>query len=341
MLMVNMSFLFDFLNGKVKIMELFLAFLLFAVGLALIVKGGDFFVDAASWIAEVSGIPKLIVGATIVSVATTLPELLVSSFAAASGDPAGIDTAIGNAVGSVTANIGLIMAISLIAIPTAIKRRDYALKSLLMLGAGVVILVSGIVFKGVGVIASIILLLVLAISIFENVRAAKRAMAESTDDERPVVNKKTIIINIIKFVVGVAGIVIGAQLMVDNATVIATKLGVSERIIGLTIVAIGTSLPEFVTTITAIVKKQSSLSVGNIIGANIIDLAMILPACALVSGGTLPIPSTFYVDVAVCIGVGALALIPTLITKRFHRWQGIVLLVTYLTYVALMCAGAF
>ena len=322
-------------------MELFLAFLLFALGLVLIVKGGDFFVDAASWIAEVSGIPKLIVGATIVSVATTLPELLVSTFAAASGNEAGIETAIGNAVGSVTANIGLIMAISLIAMPSIIKRSDYSLKTALMLGAGVVIFVFGVIFKGVGVVASIILLAILALAIFENVRAAKKAMADSTADDRPTANKKTVIVNIVKFVVGIAGIVIGAQLMVDNATVIATKLGVSERIIGLTIVAIGTSLPELVTTITAIVKKQSSLSVGNIIGANIIDLAMILPACALVSGGTLPIPGTFYIDIAVCIGLGVIALIPTLITKKFHRWQGISLLAVYLTYVVLMCIGIF
>ena len=322
-------------------MELFLAILLFAVGLALIVKGGDFFVDAASWIAEVSGIPKLIVGATIVSVATTLPELLVSVIAAASGDPAGIDTAIGNAIGSVTANIGLVMAISLTAMPSIIKRKDYALKSALMLGAGAVILAFGVLFQGVGVIASVILLAILVLAIIENVNGAKKAMAEGSTDEKPEVSRKIIIVNIVKFIVGVAGIVIGAKLMVDNATVIATKLGVQQRIIGLTIVAIGTSLPELVTTITAIVKKQSSLSVGNIIGANIIDLAMILPACALVSGGTLPIPTTFYIDVAVCIGVGAIALIPTLITKRFRRWQGIALLAVYLTYVVLMCIGVF
>ena len=113
-------------------MHIFLVILLFAVGIILIVKGGDYFVDAASWMAEVSGIPKLIVGATVVSFATTLPELLVSAFAAAQGK---VDMSIGNAVGSVTANLGLIMAIALICMPTVIKRRDYMLKSCLMLGA--------------------------------------------------------------------------------------------------------------------------------------------------------------------------------------------------------------
>ena len=105
-------------------MHIFLVILLFAVGIILIVKGGDYFVDAASWMAEVSGIPKLIVGATVVSFATTLPELLVSAFAAAQGK---VDMSIGNAVGSVTANLGLIMAIALICMPTVIKRRDYML----------------------------------------------------------------------------------------------------------------------------------------------------------------------------------------------------------------------
>ena len=121
-------------------MHIFLVILLFAVGIILIVKGGDYFVDAASWMAEVSGIPKLIVGATVVSFATTLPELLVSAFAAAQGK---VDMSIGNAVGSVTANLGLIMAIALICMPTVIKRRDYMLKSCLMLGAALFLVVFG------------------------------------------------------------------------------------------------------------------------------------------------------------------------------------------------------
>ncbi|HCH28355.1 MAG TPA: transporter, partial [Ruminococcaceae bacterium] len=113
---------------------------LFILGIFLVVKGGDYFVDAASWIAEVSGIPKLIIGATVVSLATTLPEMLVSVMAAAQGK---VDMSIGNAVGSVTANIGLIMAISLICIPSIIKRKDYMLKSILMLSAAAIIVGCG------------------------------------------------------------------------------------------------------------------------------------------------------------------------------------------------------
>ena len=121
-------------------MELVPVIVLFAIGIVFIVKGGDYFVDAASWIAEVSGIPKLIVGATIVSVATTLPEMLVSTMAAVQGK---VDMSVGNAVGSVTANLGLILAIALICMPSAIRRRDYLVKSLLMLAAAGFVVAAG------------------------------------------------------------------------------------------------------------------------------------------------------------------------------------------------------
>lgn len=123
-----------------KKLEIVLVGVLFLLGIVLIVKGGDSFVDAASWMAEASGIPKLIVGATVVSLATTLPEMLVSAMAAAEGK---VDMSIGNAVGSVTANIGLIMVISLLCMPAVIKRRDYIGKSVLMLAAAAIIAVAG------------------------------------------------------------------------------------------------------------------------------------------------------------------------------------------------------
>ena len=262
-------------------MEIFIAVLLLAVGIALIVKGGDFFVDAASWFAEVSGIPKLIVGATVVSFATTLPELLVSAFAAvearATGDLGLVDMAIGNAVGSVTANLGLIFAIALIAMPTVIRRKDYLLKMLLMLGAGTVVVASALIFEGVGLLSSVVLLAIFAVAMFDNIREAvitvkaEKAANAASGDKEPV-NGKLITVNVLKFLLGAAGIVFGADLLVDNASALASLCGVSDRVISVTIVAIGTSLPELVTTLTAIVKKQASLSAGNIIGANIIDI---------------------------------------------------------------------
>lgn len=314
-------------------MDIFLNVLLFAVGVVLIVKGGDFFVDAAAWIAEISGIPKLIIGATIVSVATTLPEILVSTLAAAQGK---VEMSVGNAVGSVTANIGLIMAVSLIFLPAVIKRKDYLLKSVLLISAAVLLVIGGIIGE-VNLVIAILLIAVFGVFIFDNIKGAKASSdGKKAEREKPV--KKTVIINILKFVFGAAGIVMGAELLVNSGSELARLFGIPERIIAVTIVAIGTSLPELVTTITAISKKHSSLSVGNVIGANIIDLTLILPLCSFVSGKPLPISSGSAVfDIPTCLFVGLIALVPALISKKFRRWQGVAMLVVYAAYITVTC----
>ena len=321
-------------------MHILLVILLFAVGIILIVKGGDYFVDAASWMAEVSGIPKLIVGATVVSFATTLPELLVSAFAAAQGK---VDMSIGNAVGSVTANLGLIMAIALICMPTVIKRRDYMLKSCLMLGAALFLVIFGAGGE-LALIPSILLLVIFIVAMAENIHEARLGMREEEREEEAGLKQKPapkeIDLNIIKFIAGTVGIVLGAQLLIDNGSELARFIGVPERIIGVTIIAIGTSLPELVTTITAIAKKQASLSVGNIIGANIIDLTLILPISAMIYGGGLPVSrQVAMMDLPACLLVGCIAVIPALISQKFRRSQGIVLLFTYAAYVVITCSG--
>lgn len=319
-------------------MEIAVAVFLFLVGIALIVKGGDAFVDAASWMAEVSGIPKLIVGATIVSVATTIPEMLVSVMAASQGK---VDMSVGNAVGSATVNLGLIMAVSVLCMPSAIQRSDYLLKSVLMLCAAGVIVLAG-ASGSVTAPLSAVLILLFFIFLAENIRSAKRTMALEASSgvvrERPEANRKVIGVNAAKFILGAAGIIIGAQLLVDNGSTLARLAGVSERIIGVTLVAVGTSLPELVTTITAVVKKQSDLSVGNIIGANIIDLSLILPVSSLVSGKALPISAASgQIDLPACLLVGAIAVVPAIAGSRFRRWQGVALLAVYIAYVFLTC----
>lgn len=315
-------------------MELAWIILLFLVGIVFIVKGGDLFVDAASWIAEVSGIPKLIIGATIVSLATTLPEMLVSVMAAAKKS---VDMAIGNAVGSVTANIGLIMAISLICMPAVIKRADYLVKSVLMLAAAGLIVACG--FMGeTGLAISLVLIVIFFLFLWENVASALRSMKSGQNGEKRELKagKKEIGINILKFVVGAVGIVWGADLLVDNGSALAAMVGIPERVIGVTIIAVGTSLPELITTITAIVKKQSSLSVGNILGANIIDLTLILPLSAFVSGQALPITAAAArIDLPACLLVGCIAVIPAMIFQKFQKWQGVLLLAVYVGYLCL------
>ena len=315
-------------------MELAMIVFLFIVGIVFIVKGGDYFVDAASWIAEVSGIPKLIIGATIVSLATTLPEMLVSVMAAARGS---VDMAIGNAVGSVTANIGLIMGISLVCMPAVIKRGDYLFKSVLMLAAAALIVVCG--FQGeTGMVISAALLVIFILFLGENVTSARRSMKaeDSGEEKKKISGRKEVAVNLIKFAVGAVGIVWGADLLVDNGSALAVMAGIPERVIGVTIIAGGNSLPELITTITAIMKKQSSLSVGNILGANIIDLTLILSMSAFVSGKALPIAETSArLDLPACLVVGCIAVIPAMICEKFRRWQGILLLAVYAGYLFL------
>lgn len=321
-------------------MNVMLVVILFIVGIVFIVRGGDYFVDAASWIAQVSGIPRLIIGATIVSLATTLPEVLVSLMAAAQGK---VDMSIGNAVGSVTANVGLIMAISLICIPFAIRRKDYLCKAVLLLAAAVLIVASGLRGQMEPVIA-VVMLVIFAVFLWENVTQAKRSMKEQGDDERvkkrQEIGRREVAVNVVKFIVGTIGIVWGADLLVDNGSELARFAGISERVIGITIIAIGTSLPELITTVTAILKKQSSLSAGNIIGANIIDLTLILPLCSLVSGKPLPITASFAMfDLPACLLVCGIALIPAMIFEKFQRWQGVFLLIVYGGYLILSCSA--
>lgn len=310
--------------------------LLFLLGLVLIIKGGDFFVDAASWIAEVSGIPKFIIGATIVSLATTLPELLVSLMASASGS---IGIAVGNAVGSVTANIGLIMGISVVCLATAVKRGEQAFKYVMM-AAAILLLFAFSASGSLSLVGSVVLLVMFVASMAESVLSARRAMRRDDGADKPASDRRTVTVNALKFVFGVAGIVIGARLLVDYGTLLAQLLGVPDSIIGATLVAVGTSLPELVTTITALVKKQSSLSIGNVVGANIIDLTLILPLCSVISGKALPIlRQNLLLDMPFCLGLSLIAVVPPLVTCRFHKLQGAAMLAVYAVYIGLLVSG--
>lgn len=309
-------------------------YFLFAVGLLLIIKGGDWFVDAAAWLAEVSGIPHFIVGATVVGFATSLPEIIVSVIAAAQGD---VDMATGNAIGSVTANTGLIMGISLIFMPLAIRLREYLPKILILLVSIIVVWAFGISGE-ISIIASIALVALFAFFVYENIHSAKKQLTpNSQNEEAQAVTKAIVAKKILLFVIGCAGIIIGSELLVNYGTEIAASLGVPTRIISLSAVAIGTSLPELVTTISAISKKQSSLSVGNIIGSNIIDITFVLPPCMIAYGKSLPVSAgTVWMDLPVLFALSLVAFVPTFITKKFSRWQGVVLLVGYIGYLVYM-----
>ena len=315
--------------------------LLFAAGLVCIIKGGDLFVDAAGWIAEASGIPKFIIGATIVSFATTLPEMLVSVFAALEGNA---DIAVGNAVGSVTANTGLIMCLSLVCMTCLMERRQFGVKACLLLAA--ILSLFGFTRDGrLSVAEGLLVLVIFAGFLAESLISARREQGTELkeDEERPAVSGKTVAGNIVKFVLGAAGIVLGAQLLIDNGSAIASLLGVPDAIIAATMIAIGTSLPELVTTLTAIRKRESSLSVGNIIGANIMDLTLILPMCSLILGKPLPVQSQgMLLDVPACLIICAAVLVPALWKGKFQRWMGFLAGGLYIVYLTVMftCFGA-
>ena len=312
---------------------LFLVLLLFAAGLVCIIKGGDFFVDAATWIAEASGIPKFIIGATVVSFATTMPEMLVSVFSAFEGSA---DIAVGNAVGSVTANTGLIMCLSLVCMSCNMPRRQFGVKAGLLLAA-VALLYAFTRDSSLSIVESVIIMLVFVGFTAESIIAAKRVQGTEQPDERPDTNGKNIALNIGKFILGAAAIVLGAQLLIDNGSALAVMIGVPDSVIAATMIAIGTSLPELVTTITAIRKKQSSLSVGNIIGANIMDLTLIMPLCSLLMGKPLAVENQgMLLDVPACLVVSAAAMIPALVCGKFKRWIGVLIGVLYIAYLVIM-----
>ena len=300
---------------------------IFIVGLILTIKGGDWFVDSASWFAEATGIPKFVVGATVVSFATTLPEMLVSVRAAMNGSA---QLAIGNAIGSVTANTTLIMGVSLVAIAGVISRKEIAFKGGLLIAAIVGLTILSLSGALPVWSAFILWAIFLAFMISNLIEGKKGASAEKPES----FEKKEVPAKILLFVLGTASIVFGAEFLVSSGKTIAAGIGISETIIGFTVIALGTSLPELVTTLTAIRKKENSLSVGNIIGANIIDTTLILPLCAVINGHPLPVERINLVfDFPVCIAACAIAVVPTIIQGRFKKWQGYALLTVYALYM--------
>ena len=319
----------DFTGGS-----LFMVLLLFAAGLLCIIKGGDLFVDAASWIAEASGIPKFIIGATVVSFATTMPEMLVSVFAALQGNA---DIAVGNAVGSVTANVGLIMCVALICMECAMTRKQFGVKACLLLAA--ILALFGFTRDGqLSVLESVLILVIFVGFLVESLIAARQEQGSElpAQEERPKIDKKTVLLNIGKFL-------LGAQLLIDNGSALARMLGVPDAVIAATMIAIGTSLPELVTTLTAIKKKQASLSVGNIIGANIMDLTLIMPLCAVIQGKPMTVERQgMLLDIPACLIICAAALIPALVQGKFKRWIGYLIGGLYIAYLIIMftCFGA-
>ena len=318
-------------------MELSIAIVLFIIGLFLIIKGGDWFVDSASWIAHAAKIPTFVVGATIVSFATTLPELTVSIMAAIAGKN---ELTVGNATGTIIANIGLVLGVALTFMTIKTPRKDYWLQCLLLIVSALVLWL-GCLGNTLELWISIILLLIYVSFFVINLVQGRHKTIENEDKkttkkETQKKSKKavTVMFVIFFFILGAACIVLGSNFLIYGGSNIADSLGIPEHIVAITMIAIGTSLPELVTTISAIRKKEGGLSIGNIIGATIINITLILSTCSLISNNHLVIPQQVVtIDFPFCLAFSSIAIMPILFKQRTYRWQGILLLLSYFTYL--------
>ena len=321
--------------------------LLFILGFVLLIKGGDWFVDGAVNIAHRFHLPELLIGATVVAIGTTLPEVMVSSTAAFQGQA---ETAYGNAIGSVICNTALISALTIAIKPTETKRKTLLLPVGSFFIAAIfycaIAYLMGEFNRWCGIILLVMFLVYMFISIKSTVKNKEDANIESEenqeDGEENEKKKETKLwLDIVLLVIGAALIAVGAKLLVDNGTKIAEWLGVPESVIALTFIALGTSLPELVTAITSLAKGHSSLSLGNVIGANLFNIILVCGMAITIKPFAIPvektflqtgISSSFVIDIPVMLLSMLILAVPPIIKGKMYRWQGIVLLVLYVAY---------
>ncbi len=310
--------------------------LLFALGLILLIKGGDWFVDGATGIAHRFHVPELLIGATVVSIGTTLPEVMVSATSAIGGHG---EIAYGNAIGSIICNTSLIAALTIAIRPSNVDRKELVQPLAFFFGSAIFYAGTAYITGCFSRVIGILLLAVFVVYMFILVRKAltqPELPAEGEEEDKP---EGTMTKDIVLLVLGAAFIAVGARLLVDNGTLIAQALGVPESVIALTFVALGTSLPELVTAITALVKGHSALSLGNIIGANLFNLVLVSGVSVTLSPFAVPASKTIggmnaslVVDIPVMFIVMLLLSVPALKKGKLARWQGIALLAIYAAF---------
>lgn len=318
--------------------------LLFLVGFVALIKGGDWFVDGAVGIAHRFHLPELLIGATVVSIGTTLPEVMVSSQAALEGN-SGISY--GNAIGSIICNASLIAAITMAVKPGKVNWKSFLIPSIFF-GAAVLIYTiiayvsgsftrwEGILFLGIFVIYMV----------YSTIHMKKHPEDSEEEGEEEEIKERPFWQELLLLVVGAAVIAVGARLLVDNGTLIAQALGVPDSVIGLTMVALGTSLPELVTAITSLVKGHGALSLGNVIGANLFNIVLVSGMAITINPFTVPAEkllmghnASLVVDMPVLWVVSILLCLPSMINGEVKRWQGITLLVIYTAFTVFQFVG--
>lgn len=308
---------------------MFWDFVLLIVGMVLLIKGADFFVDGASKIAKAFHIPSLIIGLTLVSMGTSAPELSVSLNAALSNSN---DISLGNVIGSNLCNSLLILGVSAAFTPLLITKEMKKYDIPIMAFIYVLLLVFGFVISPniLSVIESVVFLIIfVAYIIFLIIRAKKENKAEEETEE--AISKGKLALSAILALVGLAAIIFGGDLVVDSASSIAMELGMSEALVGLTIVAVGTSLPELVTSVVAAVKKENDIALGNVIGSNIFNVLLILGLTSAIS--PLVISGTVLIDLIILLGTGVILILISQLFKDMKRYHGIIFIAMYVAYL--------
>ena len=309
--------------------------LLFAVGLVLLIKGGDWFVDGAVGIAKRFNLPDIVVGATVVSIGTTLPEVMVSTTGALAGSGA---MAYGNAIGSIICNTALIAAISIVCNPGPVNVKSMKTPAIFFFCSAALYCLAA---YGLGTFPRWMGFVMLAIFVAYTLLTVRNGMKnpDAVEEEEEEGGKpKKLWQELLLLVIGAAVIAVGADLLVDHGQIIAIELGVPETVVALLFVALGTSLPELVTTITSLKKGRASLGVGNVIGANVFNLVLVSGVAVSLAPFDVPVENTLLdtglnlslvFDIPVMLGVMSLMIFPALLGKKLSRWQGIALLCIY------------
>lgn len=303
-------------------MDIFIAVLLLIAGFVLLIKGADWFVDGAAGIAARFGIPQLVIGLTIVAMGTSAPEAAVSITAAKSGN-AGIT--IGNVLGSNIMNVLVILGITSVITAIAVQKSTIRYELPFMLGITLLLMWLGWTGNEIVFWEGVVLWVFFLIYLTYLFIMAKKGQADEEEEKN-----RALWLQIVMLVAGVAGIVLGSDLTVDNASKIAAALGMDDRLIGLTIVAFGTSLPELVTSITAATKGKADIAIGNIVGSNIFNILFVVGTTALITPVTFK--SSFLVDSVVAIAAGVLLWFGVWKEQKLKRPVGIIMLVAYAAY---------
>ena len=311
--------------------------LLFLLGFALLIKGGDWFVDGSVGIAHRFHLPELLIGATVVSIGTTLPEVMVSSQAALEAN-AGISY--GNAIGSIICNTSLIAALTVAIRPGRVDPKTFRLPTafffLAALSYALVAWTAGRFTRWMGVAY---LCVFVGYMILSTVQMKKNPELAAEEDEEEQSGPKPLWRELLALVVGAAAIALGARFLVDNGTLIAAALGVPDSVIGLTMVALGTSLPELITAITSLAKGHGALSLGNVIGANLFNIILVSGMAITISPFAVPAEKTIagfnsslIVDLPLMLAVMMILCLPPLRSGKMGRWQGVLLLCAYAAF---------